>query len=167
MIRNETIVALTEKQKVLDERIMTEFGLDPNDQAMHRKKMVAFFVELGEFINEERSFKYWSRKKTNDRHKVIEEYIDGLHFILSIGLHINYDFEGHKEFVVEGDLYESYIHLFEALGIFVKTESVWDFRKVFSLFLRISDILEISEDEIVTVYNEKNAINHQRQDNSY
>jgi dimeric dUTPase (all-alpha-NTP-PPase superfamily) len=55
---------------------------------------------------------------------VIEEYIDGLHFILSIGLHINYDFEGHKEFVVEGDLYESYIHLFEALGIFVKTESV-------------------------------------------
>jgi dimeric dUTPase (all-alpha-NTP-PPase superfamily) len=98
---------------------------------------------------------------------VIEEYIDGLHFILSIGLHINYDFEGHKEFVVEGDLYESYIHLFEALGIFVKTESVWDFRKVFSLFLRISDILEISEDEIVTVYNEKNTINHQRQDNSY
>jgi dimeric dUTPase (all-alpha-NTP-PPase superfamily) len=58
MIRNETIVALTEKQKVLDERIMTEFDLDPNDQAMHRKKMVAFFVELGEFINEERSFKY-------------------------------------------------------------------------------------------------------------
>jgi dimeric dUTPase (all-alpha-NTP-PPase superfamily) len=55
---------------------------------------------------------------------VIEEYIDGLHFILSIGLQINYDFEGHKEFVVEGDLYESYIHLFEALGIFVKTESV-------------------------------------------
>jgi hypothetical protein len=40
MIRNETIVALTEKQKVLDERIMTEFDLDPNDQAMHRKKMV-------------------------------------------------------------------------------------------------------------------------------
>jgi dimeric dUTPase (all-alpha-NTP-PPase superfamily) len=106
MIRNETIVALTEKQKVLDERIMTEFDLDPNNQAMHRKKMVAFFVELGEFINEERSFKYWSRKKTNNRHKVIEEYIDGLHFILSIGLHINYDFEGHKEFVVEGDLYE-------------------------------------------------------------
>ncbi len=40
--------------------------------------------------NETRCFKYWSRKSSSERNVILEEYVDGLHFVLTIGLALNY-----------------------------------------------------------------------------
>ena len=48
------------------------------------KRIMAFMVELGEFANETRCFKYWSVKPSSEKEVVLEEYIDGIHFILSL-----------------------------------------------------------------------------------
>jgi dimeric dUTPase (all-alpha-NTP-PPase superfamily) len=167
MLKNSTIMYLLEFQKDIDERIREEFEIKPDDIDILRKKMIAFFVEIGEFINEERSFKYWSRKKENDRQKVLEEYVDGLHFVLSLGLDIKYDFENHKPFVEKGDLYDTYLNLIHNLGTFVRTISHWEFRKVFSNFLAIADVLKLRESQIEKAYLSKNKKNHKRQDDKY
>lgn len=48
------------------------------------EKYNALMVEIGEFLNELRIFKYWSDKEP-DFENAFEEYTDGLHFLLSIG----------------------------------------------------------------------------------
>src|SRR5690606_14512445 len=73
-------------QHVLDTRIVQERGL--NEDELLFKKIDAFRVELHELENETKHFKYWSSKQP-DRAKMLEEYVDGLHFILSIGLDLH------------------------------------------------------------------------------
>src|SRR5690625_4753467 len=92
-------------QKRLNDRIIQEHQLA--DQDLFHEKKLAFLVELGELANETRCFKYWSRQSASDRALILEEYIDGLHFILTIGL--AYDFTNwsvqafypHKESMTE------------------------------------------------------------------
>lgn len=53
--------------------------------------MLALLVEIGELANETRCFKYWSNKPASEREVILEEYVDGLHFILSIGIDLGID----------------------------------------------------------------------------
>ncbi|MGG4002815.1 dUTP diphosphatase, partial [Geobacillus stearothermophilus] len=71
-------------QRALDERIETEHGLMEED--LFARKQLAFLVELGELANETRCFKFWSIKPPAPAERVLEEYVDGLHFLLSLGL---------------------------------------------------------------------------------
>src|SRR5690554_588421 len=92
-------------QKQLDDRIIKEKGLEGQD--LLDKKILALQVELGELANEWRGFKFWSTNQ-NPRTRVyygppelpdvgtyvnplLEEYVDCLHFILSIGLELKID----------------------------------------------------------------------------
>ena len=89
---------LFQMQKALDERIVKEKGLEGQD--LLPKKILALQTELGELANEWRGFKFWSKRQfpTNEevhciddegnayyRNNLLEEYVDCLHFILSIG----------------------------------------------------------------------------------
>src|SRR5690606_4443541 len=99
---------LFDMQRKLDEHILDEHpelkGQDNLDW-----KIIALQVELGECANEWRGFKKWSndqKPRTNEpyhtyevfkgeqvpsveyRNPLLEEYVDCLHFILSIGLEI-------------------------------------------------------------------------------
>ena len=56
-----------------------------------KRKMLALLVEIGELANETRCFKYWSNKPASEREVILEEYVDGLHFILSIGIDLGID----------------------------------------------------------------------------
>ena len=46
-----------------------------NDDKIYQKNVIEFLVELGEFVNETKVFKYWSIKKSK-KDKVLEEYAD-------------------------------------------------------------------------------------------
>lgn len=55
--------------------------------------ILAMMVETGEFANEVRSFKHWTTKPMSDKSIVMEEYVDILHFFLSIGNQLNFTAE--------------------------------------------------------------------------
>src|SRR5690606_1696390 len=102
---------LFELQAKLDERIYAEHPVQEGENRL-AKKILALQVELGELANCWRGFKYWSNdqeprtkaidfalwvkngrevdeegKPTNCfKNPLLEEYVDCLHFILSIGL---------------------------------------------------------------------------------
>src|SRR5690625_3873533 len=96
---------LFKKQKELDEYIVKEKGLEEQD--LFKKKIVALLCELYECVNEARFFKFWSNN-TKPRSEVwetkivhgkpqpilknplLEEYIDTIHFALSIANDLGY-----------------------------------------------------------------------------
>src|SRR5690625_1744280 len=104
-------------QAELDKRIIEKHGLQNED--LLDKKILALQVELGELAQNWRGFKFWSGRQepvTNDLrvadykesgeailetyNPLLEEYVDCLHFILSIGLEIQIDLDKIRNFIV-------------------------------------------------------------------
>jgi len=80
---------LYEKQNKLDEYIVkkslgTSFNHNSKSDFLS-DRLLALFVEVGEFANKTRCFKYWSKKPEDSKPEMLEEYVDMLHFFLSIG----------------------------------------------------------------------------------
>ena len=65
--------------KELDKVFITKYG---DDKEYYQKNCIALLVELGEFINETKCFKYWSIKSPI-KEKVLEEYADCITMCLS------------------------------------------------------------------------------------
>lgn len=69
-------------QKALDERIFAAHNT--TREATRQARILALIVECAEFANEMRSFKYWSRKAASPSAILLEEFADGLHFLVSL-----------------------------------------------------------------------------------
>lgn len=76
------LLELLVKQQQLDELILASIEITKVDLLLNR--FVAFNVEVGEFANELRTFKHWSKKPSSPASVCLEEYVDALHFLLSI-----------------------------------------------------------------------------------
>lgn len=186
---------MIDAQKHLLEHICTEKGLQEKD--LLADTYVALQVELAEFANEGRWFKYWSEdqepnEKTLDLFKLIwtnpilEEFADGVHFCLQIAilqgwedaLYIFEDQLDSDEF--DGNLSEwylemtyfinkSYMEKYEEIDIVAGFQkNEYFFRLAWILFLNIGiNGFGFTPEQIEQAYYEKNEINHERQANGY
>lgn len=88
-----TINELFDKQKELDDYILTELrkrtGEDIKQIDVINEETVALYVELGEFLEEK------------DKNRKLFEYVDILHFLLSIGNAFKIKFEEDTKFEAE------------------------------------------------------------------
>ncbi|HLG26751.1 MAG TPA: dUTP diphosphatase [Paenisporosarcina sp.] len=166
------LTKLFEMQKVLDARIEKEHPREDGEDRL-AKKILALQVELGELANElPRTFKFWSNKK-NDYKKALVEYVDCLHFILSIGLEKN---------VVELDINQG--HVLENTHPNLETQFLWlsrtltdlymdeykmfnHVRMFFLEFLALGEMLGFTFEQIESAYIQKNEVNHDRQNTGY
>ncbi|AUF83437.1 dUTP diphosphatase [Mesoplasma syrphidae] len=167
MITKETIIWLSEQQKKLDNYIGQKWNLQ-NDETILKKRMVAFLVELGEYANEERSFKFWSQKPEAELNVQLDEYIDGIHFLISIGNQIGYDFNTYQstDFGIDNNI-DIYLTLISMFSEFIKTRDFETYEDLLNIYLQICEAKIYSETEIIEAYKLKNAINFKRQDNNY
>jgi len=152
-------------QRELDKRIVENHDLHGED--LVTAKVLALEVELGELANETRCFKFWSLKDASPKHMVLEEYVDCLHFILSIGLESGLDGD---DFVVKDnskDLIEQFQEMFQKSATFNKDRTKENYINLFNTFLSLGKKLGFTWDEIQKAYLMKNEINHQRQDEGY
>lgn len=162
---------LFEIQAGLDAEILNNHPIQPGEDRLH-KRILALQVEFGELANElPEVFKFWSNKK-NKREKALKEYVDCLHFILSIGnelLHrkkdakyiIDYDKNGqdalwHFNYLIStfADLW-NYGEIDEDYGFVIKK------------FLDLGELIGFTYEEISASYLEKNQENHYRQMSGY
>ena len=189
------LTELFQIQKKLDERIIREHGLEGQD--LLDKKILALQVELGELAQNWRGFKFWSkdqeprtevysseylvlpdgREIEKVRNPLLEEYVDCLHFLLSIGNELEYDYVPKPDFFPT-DLITLFLQvnaeisdIYYLLSV-VKSERDHDtllntYQCLFDLFLMIGQRLGFTEEEAIDAYLAKNKINHARQDNSY
>lgn len=153
-------------QKELDEAIFAKAKLD--HETTFSKRNLAFIVELGELANEIREFKFWSVKGPSKKATIIEEYIDGTHFLTSLGLSVKID-TNHEvtEVILTSDLTKYFLELNKLIIMFHETPSHENYLKLFSAYLGLGALLEISNNQVMEAYILKNKINHERQENNY
>ncbi|PPE05049.1 dUTP diphosphatase [Entomoplasma ellychniae] len=167
MIKQETLKWLSEQQEYLDSKIIEKHSLSI-DNDMFKKKIIAFWVELGEYANEEKSFKYWKQGAAAPREVQLEEYIDGLHFIVSLGNQIKYDFTTFefKDLGYKNNI-DCYFDLIQNLTLLVNEQSIKTFSLIFNSFLQIAHVQKYSENDLINTYKKKHAKNQQRQVENY
>ncbi|WP_026476900.1 dUTP diphosphatase [Alkaliphilus transvaalensis] len=153
-------------QKELDRKILKEHQLEGRD--LISEKILALQVELGELANETRCFKYWSKKGPSEKSIILEEYVDCLHFILSIGLEKQYtsdinEVKSDEEVIATHQFLKVYSHL----SNFQQNNSKENYLALWQSFIVLGKALGFRWDEITTAYLKKNEINHQRQKEGY
>lgn len=152
-------------QHQLDQYIQSNHSLKASE--LFEKKILALLVELGELANETRCFKFWSHKKASERSIILEEYVDGLHFILSIGLDLNYHNEKVAVMSVDLELTELFNLVYSSVITLHQDQTSGNYKKLFGLFLALGEKLGYSEQEIKKAYDDKNQVNFTRQDTQY
>ncbi|SDK42325.1 dUTP diphosphatase [Sediminibacillus albus] len=153
-------------QKQLDEHIQTNHQLNKED--LFEKKVLALLVEVGELANETRCFKFWSQKPQSGQSVILEEYVDGLHFILSLGLDTKLRFSASSVWKKTGQDVTQLFHLvFEQIIAFKQESSKEKYEQLFITYLQLGASLGFGEKEIQEAYHHKNQVNHTRQDQGY
>ncbi|GAA0429228.1 dUTP diphosphatase [Lentibacillus halophilus] len=152
-------------QNQLDEYIASQHYLQKED--LFHKKYLALLTELGELANETRCFKFWSTKSRNEQSIILEEYVDGIHFILSLGLEKGYRNEPGTINTESPNELEQFIRVYDACNAFYHHPSEQHYQELFGEYVRLGELLGFDEQAIIGAYREKNNINYQRQDEGY
>ena len=158
-------MTLFEIQKELDEKIQRKHNLQREN--LITRKILAFQVELGELANETRCFKFWSLKPPSTRSVIIEEYVDGLHFLLSLGLEIDSRFESLQPDERAHDLCDQFQQVYRLTAHFEMFIDTDHYKKLFAAFLELGHQLGLTDQEITGAYLLKNQVNHERQQQGY
>lgn len=164
---------LFQMQKVLDAKIVKQKGLEGVD--LLDKKVLALLTELGELVNElPEVFKFWSNKK-NDYEKALKEYVDCLHFALSIALEnksdfmIRWDTDPGTSYMRSENITEQFRIVFDYISEMPNSRSIIhdDVQDVFTVLAVLGEMLGFTWDQIEQAYMDKNEENHARQANGY
>jgi len=186
-----TLTELFQIQKKLDERIIKEHGLEGRD--LLDKKILSLQVEIGELCQNWRGFKFWSKDqepRTKAERPVfdesigehvfvkvnplLEEYVDCLHFILSIGTelkseHVRWFKNGKSIDFSYSSITDQFNRLFEIVGeVNVSTDyECEEYEELFYTFIALGVLLRLDWEQIEQAYMDKNKINIERQNNGY
>lgn len=158
---------LYEMQENLDTYIEENHQVEKH--VIFSKKFLALLVELGELANETRCFKFWSNKGPGKNQAILEEYVDVLHFMLSLGLEKGYRYKGENGLpqLPDEDVNTLFINLFEACTKFGNASTDIQYHNMFHSFLVLGSALGFQSDMIEKKYFEKNTTNYRRQDEGY
>jgi dimeric dUTPase (all-alpha-NTP-PPase superfamily) len=152
-------------QKDLDDKIKKQHNLE--NKTLLPKKLLALQVELGELANETRCFKYWSIKPSSDRETILAEYVDCLHFILSIGLEKDYTDIQLDPKHMDSALTDQFLNLYIDVNDFMISSSKDQYITLFENFISLGYSLSFTTEEIEEGYLSKNNVNHERQKSGY
>lgn len=208
------LTKLFETQAALDEHIMQEH---PELRGKNNLdwKLLALQVELGECANEWRGFKKWSTDQKprtvkrietewdddgtptewdvyQDVNPLLEEYVDCLHFILSIGLEdftyshlgeiftvpvrleLTNDFGG---VIKHHNVTTQFVYLFNQIGhlsdcvleceFAYADEAVGQYKQTWQMFVGLGEMLGFTWEQVEEAYYAKNKVNHARQESGY
>lgn len=106
-----------------------------------------------------------------EQNPLLEEYVDGLHFILELGIEIYFeDFEmiyRLSEVDRQRPVTSQFRRIFFLVSMLDKNKSAITFIELISEYLILGELLEFSFEEIEEAYYQKNAVNHNRQNEGY
>ena len=185
------IQKLYDMQRVLDQHILDKHE-ELKGQDNLEWKVLALQVELGECANEWRGFKKWSNDR-KPRTKVVikepqgqcadvikypllEEYVDCLHFVLSIGLEIGMVDYMNNESLLKPERYgdKSIIKRFSDLIGSISTLLIIRphvragvYKSIFDDFVKLGCQLGFTWEQVEQAYLDKNKVNHERQLTGY
>ena len=152
-------------QAELDAEIANNHGVDY--ESTFSRRVLALLVELGEFANETRCFKYWSYKEPSPKEIILDEYADGLHFLLSLGVMMGVNQYTHHFHVRKKDLTEAILQVYQDAAELYDTFDPEHYAKTFADYLNIIPLFDYSSEEVINAYKKKCNKNHTRQETHY
>ncbi len=156
---------ILELQRELDFNIETKHNINKDDVV--NKKKLAFIVELCEMINVNRCFKFWSVKNNYDREKLGDEFVDCLHFILSLSLYYKME---KTEFNILENNYDKDQLTDKILDLIKASTNINDAHDCEVIIIKLFELcktFDFTWKDIIDFYKKKNDINHQRQKDNY
>jgi dimeric dUTPase (all-alpha-NTP-PPase superfamily) len=104
---------------------------------------------------------------------LLEEYVDGLHFVLELGLE-GYDLD-YPSWHVDGNLnvytcrtpLEQFTMLYDTVTVFGNDSDQENYDALIFSYLGLGRVLGFTDEQIEQAYLEKNKINHVRQETGY
>ena len=167
MLNQKQLQTIINLQLILDLAIAKKRKIIDNQEILIAK-FLALIVEIAEFANERRSFKYWSSKPASSKKILLEEYIDGLHFIVSIANSLNLKI---IDLVVTQQKYDNLnLAFLDLLAVTLKLlaqKSLVVINQWFNIYYSIAKMCDFSDTDIFECYLNKNQINHLRQEQNY
>ncbi len=163
-----TVLEISNMQRELDARILSLH--QESVATTFRKRILALLVELGELANETKCFKFWSTKPANERAVILDEYVDGIHFLISLGNDLLIDFSKIQYTMKEVNvsLSEQFLHCYEKIAAFMSEgQSHLGFMAMLEEYFYLGNALGFTFDDVVAGYIKKNQKNHERQDTNY
>lgn len=194
------LTELFEVQRKLDAEIERKHPVAPGEDRLV-KRILALQVELGECANEWRGFKFWStNQKPNEKvitkhdiasyidgvytvvrpaehsYPLLEEYVDCLHFILSVGLDLDftkYNLIGSYQKPETID--DMFLLVNEEISVLSKAKRTNPpiqylhlyYSVIFDAVIALGEMLGFTWEQVIEAYMKKNEINHERQQNGY
>ena len=159
------LIDLYNKQRELDANIASNHHV--SYQSTRNKRTLALLVELGEFANATRTFKYWSNKGPESKERVLDEFADGLHFILSLGIDQGYEMDSLDVNDDSNSLTDNLLESYRLVSNFYSSQSKENYIEAFKSYLRALYKLGYSWDEAKEAYYLKLQENYNRQNNNY
>ena len=135
-----------QKNNILDKMFIDHYG---NTKEINDKNKMELLVELGEFANETRCFKFWSIKKP-DYEKMMFEYADVVMMILYFFylLDVSLD-EEFPDPVDTTDVLELFTYLFKKIAIFRDDYNKETIKDILINLLSLAQLLGIKDEEII------------------
>ena len=157
---------LFDMQKSLDTYIQAEKNISHD---VFLEKGLALLVELAELANETRCFKFWSSKGPSEKEVILEEYVDSIHFLLSLGIEMNLDdLESwpvdHRE---ESSLTLLFLHTQSSINQFLIEPTKENYKDIWSWYGAVASNLGFTHEQIIKAYLDKNKKNYERQRSGY
>ena len=159
------LTELFKKQAELDETIAVNHNV--SYATTRNKRTLSLLVELGEFANATRCFKYWSNKPSEPLERVLDEYVDGLHFFLSLGIDIKTSKKEYNRTKHMDNLTDQILLTYKLASDFYKKQDDKSYQKAFQAFLNIIPLLNVRFQTIVKAYFKKLEVNYHRQETNY
>lgn len=156
----EQLEELLEMQKALDEEFMKSNRLT-YDKHIADNMRVALIVEIGELMNEfPTEFKHWKKRAVDNREKGLIEYVDCLHFCLSLFNYEKATIFSWLEYDRNTELKEGNDTLYETLSLITSID--YEAETKINYLFELGNYLGFTWDEIYQTYKDKNAINYER-----
>ena len=131
------------------------------------RRFLSLYVEIGELANATRCFKYWSNKPSEPRERVMDEFADGLHFLLSLGVALNIKNKCFEQKETKEDLSNLFVKMYGVIDELHDKKNEDTYQKTFETFLLIASKLDMNKDDIFASYLLKLGENYHRQETNY
>ena len=154
-----------DKQYELDQEIASNHHISYEETK--DKRLLALLVELGEFANATRTFKFWSFKPSESKERVLDEFADGLHFLLSLGLAYSFRLDSIEAKKETDNLTDAILASYHYINEFYNERSLEKYSKMFEGYLKILAMLGYTWQDAYDAYFLKLEENHHRQETNY
>ena len=134
------------KNKELDKIFIDKY--EHIDKDMYKKNKIELLVEIGEFANETKCFKYWTNKKPNNE-LVLFEYADCIIMTLCLFNYLNLELED-IEFNKIDDACDNFAYLYKLSSEFYFTDNQELLKEILFNLINLGELLNISHEEIVS-----------------